>query len=222
MRAAIIVMLLLAAPVASAEPSARDVAKRHFTEASEHFRAGEYEAAMTSYSLAYDLLPMPAFLFNLGQCHRKLGQRAEALDYFRDYLAAEPDAPNRADVEALIDELEAPPAPMETDPNASKPAPGARARHDGAEGADVPAPMGPETRRLAEVPTEPPPPPELVAVAPPAPDDETPLHGKWWFWALVGGAAAAAAGSAAVAVAANSSSEPSPLPARPLGALHVD
>lgn len=200
MRALIVTLLLLASAPASADEDARSVAKLHFAEAIEHYRAGRYEAAMTSYSRAYDTLPMSAFLFNLGQCHRQLGQRDEALAYFRDYLAAEPDAENRASVEALIAELTTKPAPAVAEATVAASEPSA-----------PPAPAGEATpERLLP----------LVVEAPPAVVEASPIYGRWWFWAIVGGTAAAAAGGA-IAAASSGGSTPAALPDRALGQVHV-
>jgi tetratricopeptide (TPR) repeat protein len=35
-------------------------------------------------------LRLPAFLFNIGQCHRKLGQHEQAIFFYSRYLKANP------------------------------------------------------------------------------------------------------------------------------------
>lgn len=51
---------------------------------------GDYDTAITFYTKAYDLVPHPALLFNLGQAHRLAGRIDQAADFYRRYLAAEP------------------------------------------------------------------------------------------------------------------------------------
>ena len=68
---------LLAMPLAAAGESARsDPAKAtalaHFETAKRLFEVHEYGKALEEYKAAYVAKPDPAFLFNIGQCHRKL------------------------------------------------------------------------------------------------------------------------------------------------------
>jgi len=51
-------------------------------------------------------VPDPAYLFNIAQCHRKMGHDKEAADFYKSYLRAAPNAPNRPDVEKRIEEME--------------------------------------------------------------------------------------------------------------------
>ncbi|MBV8761725.1 MAG: hypothetical protein JO257_30805 [Deltaproteobacteria bacterium] len=79
-------------------------AKALFAEGNQHYSLGEFDQAMTSYSLAYRLKPLPAFLFNIAQCHRKLGHFRDAIAMYQNYLVGVPDAPNKDVVESLIKE----------------------------------------------------------------------------------------------------------------------
>jgi tetratricopeptide (TPR) repeat protein len=81
-----------------------DKAKALFAEANQHYSLGEFDQAMTSYSLAYRLKPLPAFLFNIAQCHRKLGHYKDAIAMYQNYLVGVPDAPNKEVVDSLIKE----------------------------------------------------------------------------------------------------------------------
>jgi tetratricopeptide (TPR) repeat protein len=81
-----------------------DKAKAVFAEANQHYSLGEFDQAMASYSLAYRLQPLPAFLFNIAQCHRKLGHYKDAIAMYQNYLVGVPDAPHRDVVESLIAE----------------------------------------------------------------------------------------------------------------------
>jgi hypothetical protein len=48
----------------------------------------------------------PPFLFDIAQCHRKLGNNKEALGFYRSYLRVAPNASNRAEVQKRISELD--------------------------------------------------------------------------------------------------------------------
>ena len=88
--------------VAEAETIAK--AKALFAEGNQHYSLGEFDQAMASYSLAYRLKPLPAFLFNIAQCHRKLGHYKDAIAMYQNYLVGVPDAANKDVVESLIKE----------------------------------------------------------------------------------------------------------------------
>jgi tetratricopeptide (TPR) repeat protein len=61
--------------------------------------AGRFDEAIGFYNQAYALLPHPLLLFNLGQAYRLKGDRVVALDYYRKYVAIEPNG--RASKEAV-------------------------------------------------------------------------------------------------------------------------
>jgi tetratricopeptide (TPR) repeat protein len=80
------------------------VARAHFEKAEKAFNLGHFDAALTSYQAAYEALPLPAFLFNIAQCHRNLRNREQAVFFYQRYLSLAPAAPNRPVVEELIAE----------------------------------------------------------------------------------------------------------------------
>ena len=90
------------AKVAETETIAK--AKALFAEGNQHYSLGEFDQAMASYSLAYRLKPLPAFLFNIAQCHRKLGHFKDAIAMYQNDLVGVPDATNKDVVESLIKE----------------------------------------------------------------------------------------------------------------------
>jgi hypothetical protein len=81
-----------------------DKAKALFAEGNQHYNLGEFTQALDKYKLAYRVKPLPAFQFNIAQCHRKLGQNKEAIAMYQAYLVDVPDAPNKAMVDSLIEE----------------------------------------------------------------------------------------------------------------------
>jgi len=84
-----------------------DRAKELFDQGSQHYNLGEFAPALESYKRAYRVKPLPAFLFNIAQCHRKLGQHKDAVLMYQSYLTGVPDADNRKVVEGLIAESKA-------------------------------------------------------------------------------------------------------------------
>ena len=82
-------------------------AKALFAMGNQHYNLGEFTQALEAYKLAYRIKPLPAFLFNIAQCHRKLGQHREAVAMYQSYLVGVPDASNKALVESLIGESQA-------------------------------------------------------------------------------------------------------------------
>lgn len=83
---------------------ARAEARRLYLEAERKYSVGEFHEAHRLFSKAYEHLPLPGFLFNIGQCERMLSRYKKAIFLYRRYLQKKPDAPNRALVERLIKE----------------------------------------------------------------------------------------------------------------------
>ena len=160
----------LAAGAARAAPTAEETAeaRRHHAIATRAYDLAEYEAALLEFKEAYRINGDPAFLFNIAQCHRKLGHPADAVTFYRTYLRRAPNSPHRPDVEKFIADLEVvPPAP----PPAA-------------------APSAPQTA-VAPPPSEP---AALVAVpAQPAPATDRPVYTRAWFWVVTGAVLAGAA-----------------------------
>lgn len=104
-------MLTAAAPVARAEAGDHDdpaiaKAKKLTTDGRKLFDLGKFAQALAKFEAAYEISPIPGLLFNIGQCHRNLGDYDAAIFSFKKYLRLLPEAPNRAAVEDYIAELE--------------------------------------------------------------------------------------------------------------------
>lgn len=82
------------------------VAKAHVEKAKKLFNLGKFDDALSEYQKAYDAKPLPKLLFNIAQCYRNLGQVDQAIFTYKSYLQNVPNAGNRAEVEATIDQLE--------------------------------------------------------------------------------------------------------------------
>ncbi|HOX44315.1 MAG TPA: tetratricopeptide repeat protein [Myxococcota bacterium] len=93
----------------AAEPSAasKKEARKHFDDGERHFRLGRFADALAAYSRAYEVAPLPGFLFNIGQCHRMLGNHERAVFFYQGYLREKPEAKNRAAVARLIQDSQA-------------------------------------------------------------------------------------------------------------------
>ena len=83
------------------------VAKKAFERGEKLFALGKFAEALAQYQRAYDAKPLPGLLFNIGQCHRNLGDYEAAIFSFKKYLKAAPEADNRDQVEEYIVDLEA-------------------------------------------------------------------------------------------------------------------
>ncbi len=73
----------------------------------EALQAGRHENALDYFQRSYELSGRPELLHNIGITADRLRRDDVALDAFRRFLEAVPDAPNRGDVEARIAALEA-------------------------------------------------------------------------------------------------------------------
>jgi tetratricopeptide (TPR) repeat protein len=109
-RLLVMAALLATALDASAQPkrgaAAAAQAKELYKKGMTHYQLGEFDTAIDEFKAAYELTSAPGLLFNLAQVHRMKKDWEQALHFYRMYLRLEPTAPNRADVEALIVEVQ--------------------------------------------------------------------------------------------------------------------
>lgn len=179
--------LLLAAgvtPAGAAEPTGgiERQARGLFQRGELHFRAGLFAEALAEYQAGYDLFPLPGFLINIAQCHRRLGHLDQALVTYRTFLMVAPDSRFVPQVRSLIAELE-------QLVRAAEPAGG---KQEG--GDDVPAaPSLPQPLPTAPVTEERPANAPLLAQAAPSAAPARP-RSRWWLWT---GLAVVAAGATA-------------------------
>ena len=123
----VVVACFAGSGTAQAAPDESHVAeaKQHYAAATKFYNLAEYEGALREFKEAYRAVEDPAFLFNIAQCHRKLGHNQDAITFYRNYLRRAPQTANRAEVERRIAELErapaAPPPPGNTPPAAEAP-----------------------------------------------------------------------------------------------------
>jgi len=70
------------------------------------FKLGRYDEAVAEYRRAYELRADPAFLYHIAECYRERGAGEQALFYYKRYLAAKPDSPERGEVLDKIADLD--------------------------------------------------------------------------------------------------------------------
>src|SRR3954468_5486090 len=144
-------VVALAARIAAADDAATRSARRHFERGQKLYALTKFREALDEYQQAFDAKPIPDFLFNIGQCYRNLGDYDSAIFSYKKYLGATPDAPNRAQVEQLIGELQ-----TRKDQEAPRRLP--------LEPRPPPAPAPAPATRPA-----------------PAPPPDRPIYARWWF-----------------------------------------
>jgi tetratricopeptide (TPR) repeat protein len=175
-------------------------AREHYLQGDAYYKLDKYAEALREYEQAYIAKPDPSFLYNIAQCHRLTGDRADALKFYRRYLRDAPAAPNRAIAEKHIRELEAslahpaehgeaPPPTLAALPPPSPPSPTTTATTTSMPEPAATAPQGRTLALAASPPSESgAPAATLTESAHPADADrdDKPFYKKWWFWTAVG------------------------------------
>jgi hypothetical protein len=89
-------------------------AQNAFDQAQADYLAGKWDEAAKGFDEAYSARQFPQFLYNAGACHHMKGKKASdpaaykiAVDYYKKYLAADPQAADKAKVEKAIGVLDA-------------------------------------------------------------------------------------------------------------------
>jgi tetratricopeptide (TPR) repeat protein len=182
----LIALAILSAPVAAvADPTAKEL----YESGLRHYNVSEYDLALVDFKNAYQKSGRSELLYNIAQCYRAMNDPAHAYAQYRAFLRENPDAPNRAEVEKRIVEMEAaakaqkqppsepPPTPAPPPAEATTPAPAATT---------TPAPVVTTTAAAATTTT--------TSAA------ERPRHGKAWVWGVVAGAVVLVAAGVTVGV----------------------
>jgi tetratricopeptide (TPR) repeat protein len=181
--------MLAVVGTALAEDADEMHAREQFRVGQTAYSRGEYAKALTAFSEAYGLQPAPGLLFNIAQCHRKLGNYERAAVFYRQYLELSPSSENSARVRALLTEVQA----------SEK----GRKRRAVEQAKLLPVqptagdPSSPLQKALSGNGT-------ASEVVRPASDDT--IFTKWWFWT---GVSAIAVGSTVYLLANSHSPEPS-------------
>jgi tetratricopeptide (TPR) repeat protein len=175
LRLALLLTLSVATTTAARAADNKAVAKDAYLEGQRLYELGEYQKALDSFKRAYLAYDDPAFLFNLGQCYRMIGDKPEAVRSYKQYLRKVPNGPNRAEIEKIVSDLE---AAIEQDRTArTRPPDGVRPPN----GEGTPAPAPAETGAPSAGATS------SSATSTTASRAERPVYKKWWLWTIVGG-----------------------------------
>jgi tetratricopeptide (TPR) repeat protein len=201
----VLAVVAVAVPAAGAAPDPRtESAREHSRQGDAYYKLEKYPNAIGEYEQAYLAKPDPSFLFNIAQCHRLMGQGAEAIKFYRRFLADAPDSlPSRGIAEKHIHDLEEagrsetqqPPAGAVTvappaDARPVTPLPPAAPPPSTAPPPTVPAPVA--TTAIALAPANPAlaaptsTTPAVETSAPPPAGESHPFYTRWWFWTAVG------------------------------------
>jgi tetratricopeptide (TPR) repeat protein len=199
----IALLLMSGRPSRAADPRL-DSARAHSQEGDSYYKLEKYANAITEYEQAYLAKPDPSFLYNIAQCHRLMGQGAQAIKFYRRFLKDAPTAPNRAVAEKHIRDLEEaspgtqpPPGPSSHVPSSRTPpvAPTPLPVTPPTEPPLVPLPSSPTSGGPGLNPTFGPLAPTSTPVSTTpivensttsTPSDSHPIYSRWWFWATVG------------------------------------
>lgn len=189
-------------PAAGAEltEEAKAQAREKFNDGNAAYAQGDFRQALTAFDAAYQLAPLPGFLFNVAQCHRQLGNYTRAASSYRRFLAlSEKEPANAAMVKELIAEMDAKAKPSKPVAQAkvvakdrpeavpSKPPPGEATKERSSLKASERKAPGIRTSRSMAVGEK-----SLPPAAVPSPavrEEREPLVRKWWVWAGAGAAA---------------------------------
>ena len=139
------VMLVQIVLPATAFADARTEARRHFRHGMELVVQGQTDAGVAELQQAYDILPHPNVLYNIGRAYAEAGRYEEALDYFEQYLASDP--PDREEVRGIVNAINTRMAAREA--TAAEQRAEAQAQQTPAEGTQTTAPTGPTLRASA-------------------------------------------------------------------------
>lgn len=73
------------------------------------YQKKDFEAAIDAFQAAYKIRQFPRVLLNIAQVYRKMGNAQQALDYYEQFLKAEPNPPGKikVDVEQYITQTKA-------------------------------------------------------------------------------------------------------------------
>jgi len=178
------VVLLAGGVVHAGDPKAEQ-ARAHFQQGDTFFKLDKYAQALQEFEQAYLAKQDPSFLYNIAQCHRLMGNRVEAIRFYKRYLNDAPSAANRPVAEKHIRDLESardaeemtgahPVPPPASSPPASGPA------------SAMPAPQQATPPPVALQAPPPPASETMLTAPPPSSADEHPFYTRWWFWTGVG------------------------------------
>jgi tetratricopeptide (TPR) repeat protein len=93
------------AATAQAKPDF-EAAKKHYKNAKDAEKRGDYDTAIAEFAAAYDITKDPKILYSIGRAYESSGNKDAAVVYYRRYITEAKDAKDRDEVKARIDDLE--------------------------------------------------------------------------------------------------------------------
>jgi hypothetical protein len=101
--ACLLVVGLAAGPVAHAD---KEKSLTFYRLGKKHYKAAEFQKALSNFLAAYNEHNAPAYLFNIAQAFRQLGNCPEALAHYKQFLAEDPETKVAKVVNKHIDALD--------------------------------------------------------------------------------------------------------------------
>jgi hypothetical protein len=95
----------------------------HFDAGTRFYKDKRYPQALAEFTAGYELSKLPAFLFNIAQTYRQLGNLARAQEHYRTFIFLDPKSPFVAEAKRRLAEIDAqlPPSPSAPEPSPSPP-----------------------------------------------------------------------------------------------------
>ena len=171
----------------AATPEAERQARRSFDRAEAHFKSGLFAEALAEYRAGYEQLPLPGFLINIAQCHRRLGDLVQARTTYQKFIMVAPDSPYVDEVKVLIVELD---RLIDASEAGAAADPGGAAQGQASAASPPPPPVddhAPPAASPAEQTR-----PDL-ATTPELPPPPARTRTRWWLWGGIGAAVVAGA-----------------------------
>lgn len=154
--------------------ASKQVARVAYAEGKRLYDIGDYKEALGAFKRAYLNFEDASFLYNIGQCHRLLGHREEAVRAYRAFLRNKPESPNADEVRKLIAALEV--AIRDDD----------KARNAQPQDMRPPEAIGTATTDEPTRAEASPSTPTAAVVVDSKVAAPTPLYKRWWLWTTVG------------------------------------
>ncbi len=213
--------MILGAPGVARARAADVEARAETRRAHRAYGQGRFEAALDAYAAAYGARPRPALLFEIAQCHRRLGHYESAAFFFQRYLDDSPPSAHTKKAAALLVEVQAKAGASQSQPavdaaRAEAIAPPTRTVTLSGPALERGAPAAaPNVVEQGRVSAERAPKAEPLVQGTTAPEPSKPLLQRWWFWTSIAGGAVLA--SCAITYAASTPHAPTPT----LGMVHA-
>jgi hypothetical protein len=100
-------LLLCAGAAFAGDETNTAVGKMHYETGQQLYRDKRYAEALSEFTQGYDLTQRPAFLINIAQTYRMLGDRKKALEFYRTYLVFDSTSSMADNVRTVMQEIEA-------------------------------------------------------------------------------------------------------------------